>query len=78
MAQIGSDEYVVASRDQVLTRIRGEFLEMPGLRLTAAQAQRLWGLDPDTCAGLLELLVVQGFLSRGGRGAYVYRRDPGV
>ena len=31
--------------DDVLQRIQGEFVEMPGLRLTAAQAQRLWGLD---------------------------------
>ena len=31
--------------DQMLQRIQGEFVEMPGLRLTAAQAQRLWGLD---------------------------------
>ena len=29
-------------------RVRGEFLEMPGLRLTRAQAQRLWGLDEET------------------------------
>ena len=28
--------------------MQGEFLEMPGLRLTAAQARRLWGLDAAT------------------------------
>jgi hypothetical protein len=27
-------------------RIEGEYHEMPGLKLTEAQAQRLWGLDP--------------------------------
>ena len=30
----------------VLQRIRGEFREMPGLKLTIAQAARLWQLDP--------------------------------
>ena len=35
--------------EDVLQRIQGEFVEMPGLRLTAAQAQRLWGLDRDVC-----------------------------
>ena len=29
--------------DDVLQRIQGEFVEMPGLRLTPAQAQRLGG-----------------------------------
>lgn len=31
--------------DAMLRRIYGEFLEMPGMRLTLSQAQRLWGLD---------------------------------
>ena len=34
--------------DEVLQRIQGEYLEMPGLRLTPAQAQRLWGLERST------------------------------
>ena len=29
----------------MLRRIQGEFREMPGLRLTCRQAQRLWNLD---------------------------------
>ena len=35
--------------DDVLQRIQGEYVEMPGLRLTPAQAQRLWGLERDVC-----------------------------
>ena len=31
--------------EDVLRRVQGEFLEMPGLRLTEAQARRLWNLD---------------------------------
>ena len=29
----------------ILERVRGEFNEMPGLRLTPEQAARLWDLD---------------------------------
>ena len=55
--------------DQMLHRARGEYLEMPGLRLTQRQAQRLWGLDEETCTGLLEFLVESKFLRRSGAGA---------
>ena len=47
---------------QLIRRVRGEFLEMPGLRLTFRQAQRLWGLDEDTCATSLRHLVDARFL----------------
>ena len=33
----------------LLRRVRGEFFEMPGLGLTVDQAQRLWGLERNTC-----------------------------
>ena len=49
---------------RLLQRVRGEFLEMPGLRLTFQQARRLWGLDEETCACLLDILVAGGFLVR--------------
>jgi len=35
--------------DDALIRIRGEYLEMPGLRLTTRQAQRLWHFDHARC-----------------------------
>ena len=57
--------------DEVLQRIQGEFVEMPGLRLTAAQAQRLWGLDRDVCDALLGALVDVKFLSQTRDGAFV-------
>jgi hypothetical protein len=41
----------------ILLRVYGEFMEMPGLRLTASQAQRLWGLDEHTCRQVLDLFV---------------------
>ena len=57
--------------DEALQRIQGEFVEMPGLRLTAAQAQRLWGLERDTCDALLGALVDAKFLSQTRDGAFV-------
>jgi hypothetical protein len=56
--------------EQLLHRICSEYLEMPGLRLTLKQAQRLWGLDEETCARSLEALVEARFLVRAGHGAY--------
>ena len=57
--------------DDVLQRIQGEFVEMPGLRLTAAQAQRLWGLERDVCTALLGALVDARFLAQTHDGAFV-------
>ena len=54
----------------LLQRVYGEFLEMPGLRLTCKQAQRLWGLDEQSCLELLEFLVDAKFLCRPGHGTY--------
>lgn len=57
--------------DALLQRIQGEFIEMPGLRLTAAQAQRLWGLEQDVCDALLGALVDANILCRTRDGAFV-------
>jgi hypothetical protein len=48
----------------LVRRIRAEYLEMPGLLVTARQAQRLFGLDAITCDEVLAGLVQSGFLSR--------------
>jgi hypothetical protein len=55
---------------QLLIRVKGEFLEMPGLQLTCVQAQRLWGLDSVTCDRLLTALLDQKFLMLGPDGRY--------
>ena len=55
----------------VLQRVQGEYIEMPGLRLTTAQAQRLWGLDRAACDALLGALVDAKFLFRTRDGAFV-------
>ena len=46
----------------VVHRVREEFREMPGLRLTPAQATRLWGLERDTAHAVIERLVASAFL----------------
>ena len=56
--------------DATLQRVYSEFMEMPGLRLTTTQAQRLWGLDERVCASILNYLVESHFLSRGSQGTY--------
>jgi hypothetical protein len=59
----------------LLTRIRGEFLEMPGLRLTSAQAARLWAVDRRTSDWILNGLTTAGFLLRNRDGAYLLASD---
>jgi hypothetical protein len=60
-----------AISDQLFQRIQGEFLEMPGLRLTPTQACRLWGLDSESCVRLLTHLVDAKFLTRTGDGSFM-------
>ena len=55
---------------RTLQRLRGEFLEMPGLRLTVPQAQRLCGVDPAICKAVLDTLVDAKFLDRKRDGSY--------
>jgi len=61
----------LATTDDVLRRVQGEFLEMPGLRVTEAQARRLWGLDPEACGALLGALVDANFLFKTRDGAFM-------
>jgi hypothetical protein len=57
--------------NDLIQRVRGEFLEMPGLRVTPAQARRLWGLDDASCSALLATLLETEFLFQTQDGAYV-------
>jgi hypothetical protein len=50
----------------LLQRVHGEFMEMPGLRLTLAQACRLWNIDPATSRDVLNQLVDEQFLRLNG------------
>ena len=62
--------------DDWLHRIRAEYLEIPGLRLTEPQARRLWNLDPVMSEALLTALLDVKFLKRSPGGAYM-RADQG-
>jgi hypothetical protein len=53
-----------ASREALLQRVCGEFSEMPCLRLTMPQAQRLFGMPADRCRRVLDGLVRDGTLTR--------------
>jgi hypothetical protein len=60
---------------EILTRIKLEYLELPNLRLTMPQARRLWNLPAEWCDAALDLLILSGFLRRTGDGVFL-RRDP--
>jgi len=51
-------------------RIRAEYAEMPGLKLTLPQASRLFNIDTMRCERALDTLVASGALSIA-RGAFV-------
>jgi hypothetical protein len=60
----------------MLHRIRAEFREMPGLKLTIVQASRLWHLDHRSSKEFLDALVVDGLLRRTSEGAYLVAVEP--
>jgi hypothetical protein len=59
--------------EDLVERIRAVFIEQPGLRLTEAQATRLWRLDAPTCHQVLHVLIESDFLSRTDDGRYARR-----
>ena len=57
----------------LIERVRGEFLEMPGMQLTMAQAARLFGLDAEACRHVIDVLVQSSFLRWTPAGTIVRR-----
>jgi hypothetical protein len=57
--------------EALVQRVRGEYREMPGLRLTFAQACRLWQMDADSCQAVLTRLVRDGVLLQTRNGHYI-------
>lgn len=64
--------------EQLLHRIRSEYLEMPGLQLTRGQAQRFFGLSEHVCTSLLAALVEHQFLVLRPDGRYALRSEERV
>jgi hypothetical protein len=67
------DRRAPLARQQLVSRVRGEFAEMPCLSLTVPQSVRLFHLREDICVRVLDTLVAQGVLSRREDGRYVAR-----
>lgn len=52
----------LAAREALNSRVRQEFIEMPGTCLTLAQASRLFGIPHEACGRILTELVAGGRL----------------
>jgi hypothetical protein len=61
--------------DDLIARLRAEYLEMPGLQLTAQQVQRLCGIERTICALVLGSLVESRFLALTSEGHYTRTTD---
>ena len=56
--------------ERLRDRIRGEYLEMPGLWLTVEQMQRLCAMERSVCQMVLDALADEKFLCVRAGGAY--------
>ena len=61
--------------ESILTRVRAEFLEMPGMQLKPVQVQRLCGIERDVCQLVLDMLVDASFLCVSADGQYARATD---
>jgi hypothetical protein len=48
--------------EQLIARVRAEYLQSPGLALTKEQMQRHWVLDASACDTIVDALMASGFL----------------
>jgi hypothetical protein len=62
--------------ETLVTRIRAEFNESPGMCLSLRQAARLWGIAPEECVLVVDRLVRDDFL-RWTRNGELVRTDTG-
>jgi hypothetical protein len=60
---------------EAFDRVRAEYVEMPGMRLTPRQLQRLCGLEAAVCQLVLSDLVRAAFLRQGLGGSYARVAD---
>jgi hypothetical protein len=64
-----------SSVQEVLDRLRAEYLEMPGLRLKPEQVQRLCGIERTMCQLALDSLLESKFLCVKSDGHYARLTD---
>ena len=67
---MNQSDILAPSFAEAVRRARAEYLEMPGLQLTVAQAARLWHLDLASSEGVLSTLVQSKFLIKTRSEAY--------
>lgn len=65
----------MSAPQDVIERVRSEYLEMPGMRLTPQQLQRLCGIGPALCDAVLESMVQSRFLALRPDGTYARASD---
>lgn len=68
--------FTTSREDNLLRRVRGEYREMPGMRLTIDQAMRFWVIDWATCTSVFDSLVAVRFLELDNTGRYRKARNP--
>ena len=56
---------------ETLVRMQTEWIEMPQMKVTRRQAQRLWSLSNEACETAFATLISKGFLVQAPDGAYV-------
>jgi hypothetical protein len=56
---------------RLVERIRAEYQSVPGLKITCAQAARLWSAPEAECAAAFDALVSEGYLWLAPSGRYV-------
>jgi hypothetical protein len=64
------DNFVRSATKQTMDAIRGEFNEMPGMRLTHDQFCRLWHLERQEAERVISSLTASGFLRRDENNRY--------
>jgi hypothetical protein len=57
----------------ILERVLSDYRDMRGLKLTKAQAARLWGLSREDCDAILTVLMATGHLYRDEQGQFALR-----
>ena len=68
--RIAQPDHYVHGFEAAVRRAEAEFLEMPGLKLTEAQAARLWSCDAEAAGAVLTRLTESLFLTRTRSGAF--------
>jgi hypothetical protein len=71
------DRAAHAHGDHLVRTITTEFRQMPGLRLTRSQFQRLWHLDENQCRAVVQDLIGRNVLVEGPDGRLGRRPSTG-